>query len=131
MIVETAFVLPVYFMLFMGFCEFSLALAGYMNATYAARVGARYASLHSLSSDSPATQAQVQSFVRSNLFIPGASGATILVLYGNRANSNAGAGNYQGDLVGIGVIVNQNLNIPFLYQKSFPIVTEAFRVIQR
>jgi len=131
MVLETAIVLPVFIILFMGFCEYSLALASFMNATYAARVGARYASLHSLSSDSPATVAQIQAVIQSNLFLPGSSNSSILVIYGNRSGTNVNVGNYQGDLVGVGIVWNQSINVPFLPKKTYNIAAEAYRVIQR
>jgi Flp pilus assembly protein TadG len=131
MVVETAVVLPVFFVLFIGFCQYSFALATYMNATYAARVGARYASLHSLSSDSPATQAQDEAYIQSLLFFPGASKPTVFVYYGDRSGSTSAVGNYQGDLVGVLVIWSQNINIPFFKNKTIYIATEAYRVIQR
>jgi hypothetical protein len=87
--------------------------------------------LHSLSSDNPATVAQVQALIQSNLFLPGSSNATILVLYGNRGGATAGAGNYQGDLVGVGIIWTQNISVPFLPKKTYNIAAEAYRVIQR
>ncbi len=134
-VIETAVVLPTFLLLLFGFFEYSFGLTAYMNATYAARVGARYASLHSLSSGSPATQDQVKSVVLSQLFVPGAAtmitAGNIIVDYGDRMGSTAGAGNYQGDLVGVGIIWYQKFDLPFLPSKSIYIATQAYRVIER
>jgi len=130
MLVETAVVMPVFFLMAFGFFMFSLALTGYMSATYAARVGARYGAMHSLSSGSPVTTAQIQAVVQANLFTPGSAGnPAILVYYGNRGSGVNG--NYSGDLVGVGIVWGQTLNIPFWGSKTFYVSTEAYRVITR
>jgi Flp pilus assembly protein TadG len=135
-LLESALILPAFLLSVFGFFEFSFALAAYMNVTYATRVAARYASLHSLSSAAPATEAQVKQLVLDNLFIPGATSAlgsgNVLVLYGNRnPASPAAAGNYQGDLVGVGIFWQQTVNIPFYGSNTFYMSTQAYRVIER
>jgi len=130
MLVETALVMPVFFLMFFGFVAFSLALIGYMSATYAARVGARYGAMHSASSGSPATVAQIKAVVQDNLFAPGAvSTPTIIVDYGNRTQGVGG--NYTGDLIGVGIIWAQTVQIPFWGSQTYYVTTEAYRVITR
>jgi Flp pilus assembly protein TadG len=134
MMIETAIVLPVFCIMLFGFFEYSLGLAAYMNAVYAARIGARFASLHSLSSQSPATQSQVEAVVQANLFLPFFSGGTApysAVYYGQAQYRTSSAGNYQGDLVGVGVFWYQNFNVPFIPAQSSLISTQAYRVIER
>jgi hypothetical protein len=130
MLVETAFVLPVFLLLAFGFFSFSFALMGYLSATNAARIGARYGALHSVSSGSPVTVAQIQAVVQANLFTPGAIGnPAILVYYGDR-NQGVG-GNYTGDLLGVGVVWGQNIQIPFRGPQTIYITAEAYRIITR
>ncbi len=131
MVVETAVVLPVFLLLMFGFFQYSLAFTGYMNVVYASQMGARYAAMHSLSSASPATQAQVQAVVQSKMFVPGATSSGVIVDYGNRTGGSTSVGNYQGDLVGVGVYFYPNLAIPFFPNRSIVIVAQSYRVITR
>jgi hypothetical protein len=89
--------------------------------------------LHSLSSDSPVQASDIKTVVQNNLFIPGGSYSAnnIIVAYGNRQTGPTGIGNYQGDLVGVGFVWSQTINIPFMPLKTFYLSSEAYRVIQR
>jgi len=134
MTVETAFVLPVFCLLLFGFFEFSFALAGYMNCVYAAQIGARYAAMHSQSSATPATPAQITAVVQQNLFLPGSNNYTVIPVYGNRTNPiSKNYGNYQGDLVGVGILWYPNINIPFWPRSgtSYWATAQAYRIITR
>jgi hypothetical protein len=113
----------------MGMLVFGMALISYISATFASRVGARYASLHSLSSDTPCTSAAITAIVQAQLYLPNASAPTIMVFYGNRADGVNG--NYVGDLVGIVVIWSQTIQIPFYGSKTFYISNQAYRFITR
>ncbi|WP_263375891.1 TadE/TadG family type IV pilus assembly protein [Granulicella aggregans] len=129
MVIETALVLPVFFMLLIGIFELSMLLVSICSATYAANVGARYASLNSSTSLSPASQVQIQNVVKANLYLPGTTQPpTILVLYGDGSST----GNYVGDLVGIGVIVfSYSYTIPFYGTRTGLLDVQAYRFISR
>ncbi len=130
MLVETAVVLPVYLLLTFGFFIFAMGFTSFMSATYAARLGARYGAMHSLSSGSPDSVTDVQTLVRDNMFTPGAvSSPAIIVDYGNRTSGTGG--NYTGDLIGVGIVWAQNITIPFYGSKTIYVSTEAYRVITR
>jgi hypothetical protein len=78
-VVETALLLPVFFLLFVGTIQYAITLFTYCNATYACRNAARYASVRSTSSISPASVAQVKSLVTSGLFLNTAIAPTVAV----------------------------------------------------
>jgi hypothetical protein len=114
--------------------EFTLAFASFLSATYACRYGARWGAMHSNSSGAPATTTQIQSQVKSQMFMPNVipGRMSIVVYYGNRSNPYAvAAGNYQGDLLGVGVIWNQTINLPFGTPQNFYVTTQAYRIITR
>ena len=62
-LIELAFALPIYMMLIFGFISATLLLLVYSNITYTSRAAARYASVRSLTSQTPCTAASVKSFV--------------------------------------------------------------------
>jgi Flp pilus assembly protein TadG len=126
-VVETALVMPVFILLTFGLFECGMALMSYVNATYAIRMGARYASVHSQTSLSPATTAQIQNIVTSNMYFANSTFSTVIVSYGDRSGNQGG--NYVGDLVGIGYLWSQNLNIPFYGKSNFYVSTQTYRMI--
>jgi len=126
-IIEMALVMPLFILVTFGTFECGMALMDYVNATYAIRMAARYASVHSSTSLSPATTAQIQSIVTSNMYIANVSSRTVIVSYGDR--TGGAGGNYVGDLVGIGMLWGQNLNIPFYGKSNFYVSSETYRVI--
>jgi len=126
-VLEMALVMPLFILVTFGTFECGMALMNYVNACYAIRVGARYASVHSSSSLSPATTAQIQAMVTSNMYMANVSSTTVIVSYGNR--SGGAGGNYVGDLVGIGLLWGQNLNIPFYGKSNFYVNTQTYRII--
>jgi Flp pilus assembly protein TadG len=69
-LLEMALVLPPFFLLLFGLFEFSIVLMGYCSATYACRVGARYASLHSTTSLAPCNAACLTSLVTAQMWAP-------------------------------------------------------------
>jgi hypothetical protein len=54
---------------------------------------------------------------------------TIIVDYGNRTQGVGG--NYTGDLIGVGIIWAQTVQIPFWGSQTYYVTTEAYRVITR
>ena len=129
MLVETAFVIPVFFAFLFGVFAFTFLLIAYLNGTYAANAGARYACLKSQSSLYPATTAEITNVVNANLFAIPTSGRTILVIYGNRSG---GPGNYIGDDVGVAVILfNETISIPYWGSETFELQCQAYRFISR
>lgn len=67
-LVEFALVLPVALLFLFGNVQCALALFSFGNATYACRVAARYASLHSVDSLAPATAVTIDSSARALLW---------------------------------------------------------------
>ena len=129
MMIETAIALPTFMLLLLGIFLFAMALVCYCSATYASRVGARYASLHSALSRSPASASDVSTLVSSQLFMPGATSTSVTVSY-----SNAAGGSSPANLVGSQVIVlvtwNQALQLPG-YSNVLALRSQAYRVITR
>jgi Flp pilus assembly protein TadG len=105
MVVETAVVLPVFFLLLFGLFSFSLVLFNYSNATYAARAAARYASLHSNTSLAPCSTSCVQSYATLFLFAAPAVGTTVNTIYGSL--------NTVGGTVKVSVTIAYPVAIPF------------------
>jgi Flp pilus assembly protein TadG len=62
-LVEMAVVLPVAFLMIFGFVDFCLVLFGMANANFASRAALRYATMHSATSYSATTQAQLNGIV--------------------------------------------------------------------
>jgi hypothetical protein len=63
--------------------------------------------------------------------VPGATTSGVIVDYGNRSGGSTSVGNYQGDLVGVGVYFYPGLSIPFFPKQSLLIVAQSYRVITR
>jgi len=124
-LVEMAVVFPLFFFIVLGIMEFSVLMLNYINIQYAVRVAARYASIHSSTSASPASTSQVQAIVTSNLFLPSITSPTVIVYYGT--GSGAGS-NIVGDLVGVGVIWQNAtiMGVKFVWPTA-----EAYRIITR
>jgi Flp pilus assembly protein TadG len=128
-VVETALVLPLVFLLLFGTMQYAVALFTYCNVTYACRNAARYASVRSSSSLSPATVAQVQSVVTSEIFLRSTITPTVGVSYYTPAL--AAGSNTVGDVVAVSASWNQTMVIPFMANKSISIGTQAYRIITR
>ncbi len=128
--IETAFALPVFLVVVFGIFEFSIALLTYCNVTTACTQAARYASLHSLSSLSPATTTQLQSMVASKLFA-GASVTPSSVTVTYLTPGLATGTNTVGNLVMIKASWSQTVNLPFAPSNSFSIGSQDVRTITR
>ena len=68
-VIETAVVLPLFFLCVMGIFELAMMMFSFCSANYAAREAARYASIHSSTSLSPASVASVTAEVNNNLWL--------------------------------------------------------------
>jgi Flp pilus assembly protein TadG len=128
-VVETALVLPTFFLLLVGSIQYSILLFTYCNATYACRYAARYASVRSSSSLSPATVAQVKSLVTSSIFLNSAITPSVGVTYLTPALATGT--NTVGNFVGVSASWNQTMLIPFMSNKSISISTQEYRIITR
>jgi hypothetical protein len=104
--------------------EFGFTMFSYCSATYAAREAARYASMHSSTSLSPATVASVTAVVRANLWTVSSGSPAVVVCWGGGCSNPAN--NLVGNLVGVGVVW---WNPPFLKENSRLYATQAYRII--
>ena len=120
-LVEMAIVLPTFFLLLFGFFNIAFVMFGIADINYAANMTARYASLHSNSSLSPATVADVKAYAVANLYLPGSDTAGVIVNYST-------LGNTVGQGVGIGIYYNA---APGMALKNFTVTAQAFRYITR
>jgi Flp pilus assembly protein TadG len=123
-VIETAVVLPLFFLCVVGIFEFGLTMFSYCSATYAAREAARYASMHSSSSLSPATVASVTAVVRANLWTDASSTPAVVVCWGGGCSNPAN--NLVGNLVGVGVVW---WNPPFLKENTKLFSAQAYRIV--
>lgn len=119
-LIEMAVVLPTFFLMLLGFFNFMFVLFAICDVNYAATTGARYASLHSLTSANPASVTDVQNVIKANLFTLAGNTPTIIVDY------SKGTGNYVGQPVGIGVVYAAPNGVGL---KNFYITAQAFRII--
>lgn len=81
-LVEFAVVAPVMLIFLLGIVQFGLLLFAYHATDYAARLGARYASVRGSScqdSSCPISESALQTYLRQN--VPGASHATVTAAY--------------------------------------------------
>jgi TadE-like protein len=104
-LVETAVVLPTFFMFLFGFFGFAVALFGLMNANYAVNAATRYASVHSAAALVPATTTSTAAVVTGHLFLPSSITPTVTVTH-TRSGTLIANGNSLavGDLVTASVI---------------------------
>lgn len=121
--VEMALVLPTMFLLLFGIFEFSIVLFGYGNATYASRVGARYASLHSSTSLAPSNSAAIASLVQPYLWCAPAGGATVATVWS--------PGNTIGSTVSVSVRIAYPIGVPLLSLSQITVGSTAQRTILR
>jgi len=128
-VLEMAVALPAFMMLMIGTLQLAIVLLTFCNATLACSQAARYASLHSSTSVSPASTSQIQSFVTSKLFIGKSITPTVNVLY-TTASQGAGS-NVIGNMVTVSVSWNQSISIPFASKYSFSVGSQDIRVITR
>jgi Flp pilus assembly protein TadG len=128
-VVETALVLPTFFLLIFGFMQYSIVLFTYCNATFACRYAARSASVCSSTSLSPATVSHVQGLVTSRLFLNGAITPTVGVTYLTPALATGS--NTVGNYVEVSVTWSQTVKVPFMANQSVSIGTQGYRTITR
>ncbi len=122
-LIETALVLPIFLLLLFGFFTFSIVLFGFCNATYAARVGARFASLNSSNSATPYNSASVSALLSPLLYGTSATNIAITTVW---TPSNA-----VGSMVKVSVTIAYPLNIPFLNMTQLTVGSSAQRIIVR
>lgn len=120
-LIETAIVLPTFCLMLFGFFNVMLVLFGYCDANYAAGAAARYASLHSATSDNPASVSDVQAVAMANLYIPGGAPPALSVTY-------TGNGNLVGEPVDVAIVYQA---VPGMALHNFQISAKAFRYITR
>jgi Flp pilus assembly protein TadG len=65
-VVEFAIAFPIFFMLTIGFIDFSRAIWGYSTLAYAAREGVRYAAVRGATNSVPATEESIADVVKDN-----------------------------------------------------------------
>jgi len=124
-LVEMGFVLPTFFLMLFGVFQFMFILFGFCDANYVANLTARYASLHSATSPSPASVATIQAYAKSNLIVPGGATPTVIVNYSGPGGGSAGSNNV-GQAVGIGILYSAAPGMAF---RSYNVTAQAFRLI--
>jgi Flp pilus assembly protein TadG len=128
-LIELGVVLPSYVALIFGFFGFGAAFFGMMNANYACNTAVRYAGVHSSTSRSPATTAQLQTIVTSNLWLPSSMTPTVTITHthvGTLHNNFTGV--VVGDLAGATVTWT---NGPIWHISDIPIGANAYRMVTR
>ena len=119
--VEAAFVLPTYLLLCFGFVTFAWIMFGYCNATYAARITARYAAVHGSSSPSPCTNSSLSTLANSYLWGAPANGVTVASSWPNGKNIY--------DWVTVNITLVYPTGIPFASLSSITVGTSATEMI--
>jgi Flp pilus assembly protein TadG len=129
-LLEMAVSLPLFLLVVFGLFEYSIVLFTYCNATYACRNSARYASMHSSSSLSPASVSQIQTMTKSLLFLSSALTPTVNVSYLN-LTTGATATNTVGNVVEVTVSWTQTVKVPFGLSQSVSVATQGYQIISR
>jgi Flp pilus assembly protein TadG len=121
--IETAIVLPTFFMLLFGFFQIGIVLLTYGNCTYAARTAARWAALHSTASVAPCNTTCVSGIVTPLLYVPSGD-ITVTTTYGST--------NVVGSTVTVLVKVVYTVKIPFYNgSQNFTVGSKVVRTITR
>lgn len=120
-LVETALVLPVYFLLIFGLISFSLILFAYCNASYASRAGARYAATHSSTSLLPCTSATISGLVGPYLWGAPAGGVSITTTWT--------PSNTIGSTATVNVSMTYTSGMPYLNWNGVVVSTKSQQVI--
>jgi Flp pilus assembly protein TadG len=116
-ILETAIALPIFLTMTFLFIGTSLVLFVYGNITYGAQAAVRYASVRSLTSQTPCTIAQIQQSALSAMLTAG--GGTITVLPTWSPDNNVGSA------ITVAVSVNYPVVLPFLDTNSFTLASSS------
>jgi len=122
-LIEMAVVLPVFFLLLFGLFSFSIILFGYGNASFACRLGARYASLHSSTSLAPCSSSSITSLVTPYLWAGAQNQVTVA--------TNWSPGNTVGSTVSVSVTIVYPTGIPFSALTQVKVGSTAQRTIMR
>jgi Flp pilus assembly protein TadG len=122
-VIELAVALPAFFLLLFGLFNFAIVLYGYGNATFASRLGARFASLHSSSSTAPCSSASITSLVTPYLFTVAQDQVTVA--------TNWPSGNTVGNPVTVSISVVYPIGIPYFSLSQITIGSTAQRTIMR
>jgi Flp pilus assembly protein TadG len=105
--IETALILPVFFLMAFGFIDFCLILFSMGNANFATRAAVRYASTHSANSYFPATQQGFNNIVAPFIFHYPSNTSSLSTVY------YTGSGQIGSNAVGNGVYVTLTITYPF------------------
>jgi Flp pilus assembly protein TadG len=132
-LVETAVTLPCFLIIFFGITQYAIVLLTYCNATYACRLAARYASIHSTTSLAPDTVSQIQGLVTSRLFLNPGITPTVSVNYYTQALSpvSSTVGNNPGYVVQVSVTWTQTLKLLPHNISTFSVSTQNDKIITR
>jgi Flp pilus assembly protein TadG len=122
-LIEMALVLPAFFLLLFGLFTFSIILFGYVNATFACQLGARYASLHSSTSIAPCSSSSITTLVTPYLWAAAQNQVTVA--------TNWSPGNTVGSTVSVSVTIVYPIGIPFFSQSQITAGSTAQRTITR
>ena len=122
-LIEMAVVLPVFFLLLFGLFSFSIILFGYGNASFACRLGARYASLHSSTSLAPCSSSSITSLVTPYLWAGAQNQVTVA--------TNWSPGNTVGSTVSVSVSIVYPTGIPYFSLTQVTVGSTAQRTIMR
>ena len=119
-LLETALVLPPFFLLLFGLFEFSIVLCGYCSSTYVSRIAVRYASMHSATSLAPCTSTCISTIVRAHIWAPSGS-VTVIPTWS--------PGNTVGSTINISISIAYPVGLPFI--PAMTMTSSAQRVITR
>ncbi len=120
-LIEMALVLPPFFLLLFGLFNFSFMLFGYCNASFACRLGARYASLHSSTSLAPCSSSFITNLVTPYLWAATQDQVTVA--------TNWSPGNTVGSTVSVSVTIVYPTGIPFFSLTQVTVGSTAQRTI--
>lgn len=115
-LIEMAFVLPVFFLMMFGFINFALMMFGMGNLTFADRAAIRYASMHSATSQVPATAASVNSIANAYTYRYPSNVTATTLTYG-------GSGNVVGGTVTVTIQATYTLKIPYFRSTLMPVLS--------
>lgn len=118
-----ALALPVFFLLIFGLFNFAIVLYGYGNATFACRVAARFASMHSSTSIAPCSSSSITSLVTPYLFTVAQDQVSVATSWPS--------GNTVGNTVTVSVSVVYPIGIPYFSLSQITVGSTAQRTIMR
>lgn len=122
-LLEFAFASVIFFLVVFGTLEFGHAIWQYNLVSDLAQEGARWASVRGSTSSSPASAADVQTYVRSRAY-----GLNVTVTTAPVPSTMSGNGN---NIVAVTVQQNFSLNVPFLASNTIPMSSTARMVMSR